>query len=237
MTVWRRWGAVLLISTLLAACAEEPATDTGAEPAAEEHAVAGVEAVGLGEAMGQIRGHHLAAIELYDAGDEKGAAVHAGHPIAEILASVQSELAEHDPAIGDELESALDAVADGVAQGAPVEDLQASIEDAAAVTQEVLGAVVGEDADTPSFKGSVIAALLATAAHEYEEAVGDKGIRLLAEFQDGYAFVQEARRLYEEIAGGSGCSRRRRRGHAFIQRVGHRRAARHRGTRIRRSGR
>jgi hypothetical protein len=42
--------------------------------------------------------------------------------------------------------------------------------------------------------------LLTTSAHEYEEAVGDKGVRLLAEFQDGYAFVQEAQRLYEEIA-------------------------------------
>ncbi|HEX2240616.1 MAG TPA: hypothetical protein VHJ82_05695, partial [Actinomycetota bacterium] len=61
--------------------------------------------------------------------------------------------------------------------------------------------VVGDESDESSYKGSVISTLLATAAHEYEEAVGAKGVRLLAEYQDGYAFVQEAGRLYEEISG------------------------------------
>jgi hypothetical protein len=42
---------------------------------------------------------------------------------------------------------------------------------------------------------------LTSAAHEYEEAVaGGGGIRLLEEYQDGYAFVAEAASMYEEIS-------------------------------------
>jgi hypothetical protein len=59
--------------------------------------------------------------------------------------------------------------------------------------------VIGEDADTDAYKGSVIAALTAVAAHEYDEALeGDRIVRE-DEFQDGYGFVQEAQDLYRAI--------------------------------------
>jgi hypothetical protein len=44
-----------------------------------------------------------------------------------------------------------------------------------------------------------VASLLATATHEYEEAIGPDGVRLLFEYQDAYGFVQEARRIYASI--------------------------------------
>ena len=140
------------------------------------------------------------ALELYEAGDDRGAAVHAGHPIAEILDSVRSELEERDPAAGENLAGALEAGANAIADGKPVDEVAAAFEDAAATTDDALTAVVGDQSEDASYTGSVIAALLTTSAHEYEEAVGANGVRLLAEFQDGYAFVQEAQRLYEEIA-------------------------------------
>jgi len=140
------------------------------------------------------------ALELYEAGDHKGAAVHAGHPIVEILDSVNSELEEHDGAIGEELTAALQRGAAAVAERKPAAEVAAAFEDAAAATDAALTAVVGDVSADPAYKGSVVAALLATSGHEYEEAVGDDGVRLLAEFQDGYAFVRESRRLYEEIA-------------------------------------
>jgi hypothetical protein len=195
-----RWVTALLIMAVVGACGDpdpnEPLTASGEE--FEE--AAGAEAIGFGEALAQIRGHHLVSLELYKAGDAKGAAVHAGHPIAEILDSVRSELEEHDPAVGEDLASALEAGANAIAEGKPADEVAAAFDDAAAATDEALTAVVGDQSEDASYKGSVIPALLATSAHEYEEAVGANGVRLLAEFQDGYAFVQEAQRLYGEIA-------------------------------------
>jgi hypothetical protein len=200
MLTLRRWITLLLVVAVVGACGDpdpnEPLTASGDESGE----AAGAEAIGFGEALAQIRGHHLVSLELYEAGDAKGAAVHAGHPIAELLDSVRSELEEHDPAVGQDLAGALEAGASAIAQGKPAGEVTAAFEDAAAATDGALNAVVGDQSENASYKGSVIAALLATSAHEYEEAVGENGVRLLAEFQDGYAFVQEAQRLYEEIA-------------------------------------
>jgi hypothetical protein len=62
--------------------------------------------------------------------------------------------------------------------------------------------VVGDEANESAFRGSVVAALVATAAHEYEEAVAPKGraVQLLAEYQDGYAFARVAAQLYAGLA-------------------------------------
>lgn len=182
----------------LVACGEEsdpPVTPAGAQ-------AAGAEEITFGESLAQIRGHHLVSLELYEAGDDKGAAIHAGHPIHEILDSVASELDEHGEGLGDELESALQAAATAIAQEKSVPDVASAFEDAAAATERALAAVTGEDVADSAYTGSVIAALLSTAAHEYEEAVDPKGgIRLLAEYQDGYAFVREAAHMYESIEG------------------------------------
>jgi hypothetical protein len=137
-------------------------------------------------------------LELYRAGDEKGATVHAGHPIAEILASVRSELDEHGGSLGADLEDALQAGASTVADRRPPAELARIYDRAAVLTRRAEEAVVGGGGDA-AYKGSVIAALLTTAGHEYEEAVGKSGVRLLVEYQDAYAFVREAERLYDDI--------------------------------------
>jgi hypothetical protein len=201
LRVTRLMGAVFIVAALLGACAE-PESDSTSAAGNTEHAgeASGVEAIGFGEALAQIRGHHLVSLELYESGDTEGAAVHASHPVDEILASVQSELDEHDPNIGEELAAALGEGLSAVTEGRPADEVSAAYDEAATLTQEALTAVVGDQAGESSYKGSVISSLLSTAAHEYEEAVGDNKIRLLAEYQDGYAFVSEARLLYEEIA-------------------------------------
>ena len=190
---------LLTLGTVLGACAE-PDSDTSSTAASHEDEASLVEAIGFGEALAQIRGHHLVSLELYEAGDDEGAAVHASHPVEEILTSVQSELDEHDPEVGKELATALDEGMEAVGSGAPPEEVASAYDRAAELTQEALDAVVGDQASESSYQGSVIAALLATAAHEYEEAIGDDKVRLLPEYQDGYAFLSEARRLYEDIA-------------------------------------
>ena len=194
-------GVVCAAGVLLGACAEPESENTpGATEADHQGEAAGAEVIGFGESLAQIRGHHLVSLELFEAGDDQGAAVHASHPVDEILASVQSELDEHDPDAGDELAASLEEGLTAVTEGRSAEEVAAAYDETATLTQDALAAVVGDEAESALYKGSVISALLSTAAHEYEEAVGPDGVRLLAEYQDGYAFVSEARRLYEEIA-------------------------------------
>lgn len=193
-TLW-----VLLLAALSPVACAEPDSPDGAQQGTNAQTEAS-ERVGLGEALAQIRGHHLASLELYRTGDRKGAALHAGHPIAEILDSVRSELEGRDPRLAQRLTDALEAGANAVAGREPAEEVAAAFDRAARVTEVALVEVVGGDARSAAYRGSVIATLLDTVAHEYEEAVGDGGLRLLAEYQDAYAFTREARRLYGGIA-------------------------------------
>lgn len=195
----RRGGAVLALAMFLVACAESD-SDTAPTGASHEAEASLVEAIGFGEALAQIRGHHLVSLELYETGDEEAATVHARHPVEEILTSVQSELEEHDPEVGDELANALQEGVDAVDAGKPPQEVASAYDRAAELTQEALRSVVGERASEASYQGSVVAALLATSAHEYEEAIGDEEVRLLPEYQDGYAFLSEAKRLYQDFA-------------------------------------
>src|SRR3712207_4234793 len=106
---------MLLVGLVGTACGsnDDSAGSTVADPGGAGHAT-GTEAISFGESLAQIRGHHRIALELYEGGDVAGAAVHAGHPIDEILTSVRSELEEHDgPA--QELADSLLAVRDAVA--------------------------------------------------------------------------------------------------------------------------
>ncbi len=195
----RCWG-LLLIPALLAACGEEPTREAASGAGGHSTESHEAESVSFGAALAQIRGHHLISLELYKAGDARGAAVHAGHPIAEILDSVDGELEAPAPEVAADLSQQLAAGTQAIVDERTPAKLGSIYSEVAATTERAQRAVVGADASTSSFKGSVISALLATAGHEYEEAVGDQGVRLLVEYQDGYAFVGEARRLYDEIA-------------------------------------
>ena len=199
----KTWALALGLALLLGACAEATPTT----PAATDESVAAeggetfdAEMISFGEALAQIRGHHDAAVELYKGGDSDLALVHAGHPIAEILASVSSELEEHAPDQAQPLEDALEEVKGLIESGAGAGEVAKATEDTAALTFEAQLAVVGDASETPAFTGSVIAALLGTSAHEYEEAIaGGNGISLLEEYQDGFAFVAEAKDMYASI--------------------------------------
>ena len=196
----RRLCGLLVIVLTLGACAEEPAETEVATPEHETAPDFTPEQIAFGEALAQIRGHHDAATELYDGGDTDLALVHAGHPIDEILASVSGELEEHAPDEAESLPAALEKVRALIEEGAGKSEVAAAVDEAAEATFDAQEAVVGEATGAPDYVGSVVAALLKTAAHEYEEAVaGGEGISLLEEYQDGYAFATEAEALYADI--------------------------------------
>src|SRR5918996_3405759 len=120
-------AALLALGLVAAACGDDadepsPAAETGAEAEAEV-----IELIGFGEALAQVGGHHRAALELYTAGDERGAMTHAGHPIEEILNSVSSELEEHG---GDAegLGAVLEEVASTIESGGTEDELSTAID-------------------------------------------------------------------------------------------------------------
>lgn len=191
-----------LVAVGAGACgqADEPnASDSGSAAGGSATGGFGPEEVALGESLAQIRGHHAASLALYRSGDRKGALVHADHPVAEILASIQGELDGAGPG-GAELEDALRAGPQAVVDEVGLNRLRSIYLRAARAAEKVERAVVGAAGESPSYQGSVVASLLSTAAHEYEEAVGPDGLRLLIEYQDAWAFAGEARRLYRSVA-------------------------------------
>jgi hypothetical protein len=151
------------------------------------------EAATLGATLWQARGHQLVALELLSAGDE--AAVHATHPIEEVLASVQGEVEEHGADSG-ALRTAFEGFQTAVTTGG---DAEAAADEARAAIEEAEAGVAEDPAD-PAHRGSVIAALLSTAAHEYEESIQDGQVVETVEYQDAFGFVQAGRELYEAIA-------------------------------------
>jgi hypothetical protein len=198
-----RRGAVAMALMMLGVACGSGSDEDIAVGSSEGEVVAGAEGaelISFGSSLAQIRGHHLVSLELYEAGDIQGASTHAGHPVAEILSGVAAELEEHGGAdAAEELTKVLDEGSAAIGENVTPAQLASIYDEAAAVTDEAAAVVVGDDVTSSTFRGSVIAALLSTAAHEYDEAVGGDGIRLQAEYQDGYAFVQESKRLYEEI--------------------------------------
>lgn len=158
-----------------------------------------LEEVTFGAQLGQIRGHHFVALALYRAGDKPHAAVHLGHPIDEILASVQGEIAEHDADASNALKPALEAALAVVGRSESADLLATAVREAGNVVDRAEAAVVGAKRTSVAYRASVIASLLATAGDEYEEAVKDGAIAEEIEYQDAYAFASIAAQSYEGI--------------------------------------
>lgn len=169
-----------------------PATTSKAEPDAGK--------VSAGSLLHAIGAHHLVAIELYTAGDATTALAHAGHPIEEILPAVEGEVTAHHAGGAAELEKALEKVRASIESGAPADEVLAAVETASKEAQAAEEAVVGTVVQTEAYRGSVVAGLLANAAHEYEESVESGRVSEVVEYQDAYGLFSVARAIYEDLA-------------------------------------
>jgi hypothetical protein len=176
---------------------DEQAADGDGTGSARATEVSG-EQVEFGSLVAQIRGHHRAALDRHGVGDVAAARKHANHPAEEVLDSIRPELEEPSPETVASLTKALAAVPAAIRNGTKT-DVSNAIAAAAAQTRAAERAVVGEAAASDAYKGSVIAAVTAVAAHEYEEALSGDRIVREDEFQDGYGFIQEARALYRQL--------------------------------------
>jgi hypothetical protein len=184
--------AVAFSAATLACANEEPESSSTSEELTTEH-------VTFGEQLGQVRGHFLAGRDLYEAGDEEGATTHTGHPVAELLTVLETDVRDADEEVADDLGPALRKVAQVVADDGSVEDLEGAMTEAGAVLDRAEAAVAGDNLTTPKYRASVISALLATVNAEYGEAVQDGKVELLVEYQDAWAFTQVAKAAYQLI--------------------------------------
>jgi hypothetical protein len=192
--------AVILtaMATALGACG----VNQGAERAARSEAPADEapsDDVALGEAFAQLRGHQRAALEAYRAGDKKTAVIHAFHPVHEIMAGVRSAI---DPGLARRLAAAVEAGTEAVTSNAPAGRVRAAFARAASLTDAALKSVVGHEARADEYRASVVASLVQTAAHEFEEAAPKGRLESATEYQDGYAFVREAQSLFDDFGAG-----------------------------------
>jgi hypothetical protein len=203
----RQARSVLLLATLAGllqvGCGDSSSDDaTGSEAGSEGSAAVApsAEEIEVGGLLAQIRGHHRAAIERYDAGDRRAALKHAQHPAREVLSAVRPELEKAAPGASAALTRSLKGVAAAVKAGQPAGKVEDSVDTAAEATRAAERQVVGETADSEAYRGSVIASIASTAAHEYEEALDGDRIARLDEYQDGFGFVREASAMYRSIA-------------------------------------
>jgi hypothetical protein len=200
--VRRGAGSLRRLGTLgvaVALAASACARGEGARPAA---AVVTQEQARFGSTLWQTRGHHLVSLALYEAGRLDEALPHASHPLDEVLPAVEGTVRDRSPDAADFLRTALQEAAAAVRDGRPAPDVRAAFDRAVAALREAEGAAVGEAAKAPAYVGSVVAGLLAAAAHEYEEAAPEGGVADAEEYRDAYGFFLAARERYAELAAG-----------------------------------
>ncbi len=169
------------------------------EPAQEQALDAGD--ISLASSIWQINAHHRVATELASAGDFNGAIVHTRHPIDELMTPIREGLAEQGGPDGAAFVERLDSSTAAAAAAAVDENedgIEKSVDDAVQAINDAVDAL--PQGTTDAFTGSVIADLLATSGHEYEEAVAGEGggIHLTAEYQDAYGMMSVARALYAD---------------------------------------
>ena len=148
---------------------------------------------GLEEALG-----HFRAIELnLDEQNAELAVVHATHPIAELYDSMSPQLSAADPSLDDQFRNMLVDLKDTASVDVSRVQAQAALEDAKDLVGVVRASVVGEVlSDDTSFKMQLMKSLLMTSMAEYKVAVVED---LVAELQDGSAFVWRSQQILNEV--------------------------------------
>jgi hypothetical protein len=185
-------SAVLVLAAVTASCGDDkPPERTPKAPSFPD--------VTFGANLAQIRGHHLVGLALYRAGKKTEALTHAGHPIGEILPSVDERIRAKDRRVADVLKTAIGAVSSSIEAAEPAEDVAKAVDAATAAVVAAEAQALTELRHSPLYLGSVVAALLATAAKEYGEAVLGGTVRALVEYQDAYGFVRVAGLIYAQV--------------------------------------
>ena len=174
-------------------------SDSGSATGAADRAPS-AEEIEVGALLAEIRGLYRVAAERYEAGDAASAADHAQHP-PEVVSTVGPDLEQMAPGSSEELERAVRNAAAAAGTKQPASEVQAALDAATRATATAEREAMGETANSDAYRGSLIARLLSTAAHEYEEAVADNRVRQPVEYEEAFGFLGEAAAMYRAIAG------------------------------------
>jgi hypothetical protein len=146
-----------------------------------------------------IKGHLTKAVENKQTGNTSLAIAHSGHPIEEVYALVQGELAEHNETLNTDLNASLSQLANQVTDLSAT-DFQSQVTMINQMLDEALDSVIGQSEQSdPKFNSQVVIALMETAEHEYEEAVSEGRIVEMIEYQDSTAFIERAELIFNSI--------------------------------------
>lgn len=151
------------------------------------------------KALEETLGHFWAIEQNLDEGNAKLALVHATHPIAELYDSIKPELKEANPDFDARVQKTLLELGKKTGSDVTRQNAQDALDDAKKIIQEARILVVGELSDDLIFKTKLIQGLLKTSINEYQEGVQNGQIELMAEFQDGSAFVWKSQQIFDEI--------------------------------------
>ncbi len=158
------------------------------------------EKLGFAGYLEETLGHFWAIEQNLDDDNAELALVHATHPIAELYDSMKPELKEANPEFDEKVQQTLLDLGKKTGQDVTREDAQMAIDEAKEIIEEARTIVVGDELSSdPMFRAKLMIGLLSTSIGEYEEGVQDGQIEMMAEFQDGSAFVWRSQQVFDEI--------------------------------------
>lgn len=145
-------------------------------------------------------GHFWAIEQNLDDNNAELALVHATHPIAELYAAMKPDLQKNDPQLDAHVQQILMDLGKKTGKDVTRQDAQKALDEAKEVVEIARTTIVGDDlSKNTNFKIQLMQALLGTSKGEYAEGVANGQINLMAEFQDGSAFVWRSEQIYNEI--------------------------------------
>ncbi len=148
-------------------------------------------------------GHFWAIEQNLDDNNAELALVHATHPIAELYASMKPDLQKNDPQLDAHIQQILMDLGKKTGKDVTRQDAQKALDEAKEVVEIARTAIVGNEiSQDPNFKMQLMQGLLGTSKGEYEEGVANGQINMMAEFQDGSAFVWRSEQIYDTIKSG-----------------------------------
>lgn len=137
-----------------------------------------------------MRAHLRVGLALYEAGDMHAGAAHCSHPIAELYDDLALQLDDRGlPPFDIELRT----LADDFRADPSHETILAAANKANASIDRSIAAVDVGQRQSPGFVIAVAAALLEAAQQDYRNSLGDGNISSVIEYQDSWAFFEQAR--------------------------------------------
>jgi len=145
-------------------------------------------------------GHFWAIEQNLDDNNAELALVHATHPIAELYSSMKPELKGASPEFDAKIEKTLIDLGKKTGSDVTRQNAQTAIDEAKAIIQEARVLIVGQETSKDTaFRAQLMQGLLNTSIEEYKEGVQNSQIEMMAEFQDGSAFVWQSQQIFDEI--------------------------------------